>query len=54
MIKLKLWIVSGLWAVGWAAHFASIDAAVNAANLSIAFAPIIVFLLWFMFFVWDD
>ena len=54
MIKLKLFILSGLWSVGWAAHFAATDAAVNAMNLGIAFAPGIVYFLWFMLFVWDD
>lgn len=39
MIQLKIVIVSVLWTFGWVLHFASTDAAVNAMNLSIAFAP---------------
>ena len=55
MIKtIKLIILSGLWTTGWSAHFAATGAAVNATNLSIAFAPVIILFLWFMFFVWDD
>jgi hypothetical protein len=54
MIKLKLFILGFLWTMGWATHFAATDAAVNAMNLGIAFAPLIVWFLWFMLFVWDD
>lgn len=54
MIQLKIVIVSVLWTFGWVLHFASTDAAVNAMNLSIAFAPGIALFLWFLLFVWDD
>lgn len=58
MIKtIKLIILSFLWTAGWSAYFAATGAAVNATNLSIAFAPvIIILLLWFMLLllVWVD
>lgn len=54
MMIIKAMLTGAIWIFGWVLYFASTDAPFILLNFCIAFAPLILGYLYFMFFVWDD
>lgn len=52
IIVVKMLMVSILWTAGWIVRFVHTDAAPNLKNHCIAFAPLILLFLYFLFFWW--
>lgn len=52
IIFMKLVILSACWTAGWTFYFEKHCKPVNLKNLSIALAPIWLFVVWLMIFVW--
>lgn len=54
MIVIKALLNAVIWFFGWLIYFAITSAPFTLLNFGIAFAPLILAYLYFMFFVWDD
>ena len=52
LIVVKILMVSILWTAGWIAWFVHTNADVSLKNHCIAFAPLILMFLYFLFFWW--
>lgn len=52
IILMKLLILALCWIAGWTIYFANQCKPANLKNMSIAFAPILIYFMWFMIFVW--
>ncbi len=52
VILVKVAILSVLWTFAWLARFTAIAAPITLKNISIVFAPFIVFIVYILVFWW--
>lgn len=52
VILIKVMVLSVLWVFAWLARFTAINAPITLKNISIVFAPFIVFIVYVLIFWW--